>query len=96
MVLPLTCLLGINGFDQQVADLEKLEERGWINYKVFPMAANLQIVFYRKNFKDDDVLIKILLNENEATLPIESNCAPYYHWKDFRKYCLEKLATYKE
>lgn len=96
MVLPLTCLLGINGFDQQVADLEKLEERGWINYKVFPMAANMQIVFYRKNFDDDDVLIKVLLNENEATLPITTDCAPYYHWKEFRKYCLEKLATYKE
>ncbi len=96
MVLPLTCLLGINGFDQQVTDLEKLEERGWVNYKVFPMAANLQIVFYRKNPKDNDVLIKVLLNENEATLPIKTDCAPYYHWKDFRDFCLEKLATYKE
>ena len=96
MVLPLTCLLGLNGFDQQVTDLEELEERGWVNYKVFPMAANLQIIFYRKNIKDDDVLIKILLNENEATLPIVSDCAPYYHWKDFRVFCLDKLATYKE
>ena len=96
MVLPLTCLLGINGFDQQVTDLEKLEERGWVNYKVFPMAANLQIVLYRKNPKDNDVLIKVLLNENEATLPIKTDCAPYYHWKDFRDFCLEKLATYKE
>ena len=96
MVLPLTCLLGINGFDQQVTDLEKLEERGWVNYKVFPMAANLQLIFYRKNINDDDVLIKLLLNENEATLPIKTDCAPYYHWKDFRDFCIEKLATYKE
>ena len=96
MVLPLTCLLGIDDFDQQVYDLEKLEERGWINYKVFPMAANLQIVFYRKDIKDDDVLIKLLLNEDESTLPIETDCAPYYHWKDFRKFCLDKLATFKE
>ena len=96
MVLPLTCLLGINGFDQQVSDLETLAERGWVNYKVFPMAANLQIVFYRKNINDDDVLIKLLINENEATLPIKTDCAPYYHWKDVRNYCLEKLATYKE
>ena len=96
MVLPLTCLLGINGFDQQVSDLETLADRGWVNYKVFPMAANLQIVFYRKNINDDDVLIKLLINENEATLPIKTDCAPYYHWKDVRNYCLEKLATYKE
>ena len=96
MVLPLTCLLGLNGFDQQVPDLEDLESRGWINYKVFPMAANLQIVFYRRTPKDDDVLVKILLNEHEASLPLLTDCAPYYHWRDFREYCLQKLATYKE
>lgn len=96
MILPLTCLLGLNGFDQQVYDLEDLESRGWINYKVFPMAANLQIVFYRKNPKDDDILIKILLNEDEVALPLLTDCAPYYHWKDFREFCLEKLASYKE
>ena len=96
IVLPLACLLGLNGFNQQVADLEELEERGWINYKVFPMAANLQFIFYRKNPKDDDVLVKVLLNENETTLPIASDCAPYYHWKDFRDFYLKKIADYKE
>ena len=96
IVLPLTCLLGLNGFDQQVADLEELESRGWINYKVFPMAANIQFIFYRKNPQDDDVLVKVLLNENEATLPITSDCAPYYHWKDFKEFYLKKLADYKE
>ena len=96
IVLPLACLLGLNGFDQQVTDLEALEERGWINYKVFPMAANLQFIFYRKNPKDDDVLVKVLLNENETTLPIASDCAPYYRWKDFRDFYLKKIADYKE
>ena len=96
MVLPLTCLLGLNGFDQQVENLDELESRGWINYKVFPMAANLQFIFYRKNPKDDDVLVKVLLNENETTLPIPSDCAPYYHWKDFRDFYLKKLSEYKE
>ena len=96
IVLPLTCLLGLNGFDQQVTDLEELESRGWINYKVFPMAANIQFIFYRKTPQDDDVLIKVLLNENETTLPIASDCAPYYHWKDFKDFYLKKLADYKE
>ena len=96
IVLPLACLLGLNGFNQEVTDLETLEGRGWINYKVFPMAANVQFVFYRKNPSDDDVLVKVLLNENEATLPIPSDCAPYYHWRDFRDFYLNKLAEYKE
>lgn len=96
IVLPLVCLLGIDGFDQQVTDLEQLTAKGWINYKVFPMAANIQFVFYRKNPQDHDVLFKVLLNENEATLPLTTDCVPYYHWQDFKDYCLQKLNTYQE
>ena len=96
IVLPLTCLLGLNGFDRQFFDLEELDVSGWQNFDVFPMAANIQFVFYRKNPKDKDVLLKILLNENEATLPIPTDCAPYYHWSDFRDFYLKKLDAYKE
>jgi hypothetical protein len=59
------------------------------------MGSNLQIIFYRSSPKDHDVLIKVLLNETEATLPLPTDCAPYYHWQDFRKYCLDKLNSYK-
>lgn len=96
MVLPLTCLLGINGYDRQTASLDSLESNGWINYKVFPMAANIQLVFYRRSPKDADVLVKVLLNENEAMLPLPADKAPYYRWSDFKKYYLDKLAAYKE
>ena len=96
IVLPLTCLLGLNGFDRQFFDLEELDVNGWLNFDVFPMAANIQFVFYRKNPKDKDVLMKILLNENEATLPIPTDCAPYYHWNDFRDFYLKKLDAYQE
>lgn len=95
MVLPLTCLLGINGYDSQISSLDSLESKGWINYKVFPMGANIQLVFYRRNRNDNDVLVKVLLNENEATLPVKTDCAPYYRWSDFKKYYLDKLDTYK-
>ena len=96
IVLPLTCLLGLNGYDRQIQDLEDLDVNGWINFDVFPMAANIQFVFYRKDHDDKDVLLKILLNENEATLPISTDCAPYYHWKDFREYYMDKLNSYQE
>lgn len=96
VVLPLVCLLGINGFDQQVEDLEQLVDKGWVNYKVYPMACNVQFIFYRKNTRDKDVLFKVLLNENEATLPLQTDCAPYYHWSDFKDYYLKKLDTYRE
>ena len=96
IVLPLTCLLGLNGYDRQIMDLEALDTEGWINFDVFPMAANIQFVFYRKDAKDEDVLLKILLNENEATLPIPTDSAPYYHWKDFREFYINKLNSYQE
>lgn len=94
MVLPLTCLLELNNFGLKTDNLEKLESKGWLNYKVFPMAANIQFIFYRKDFSDKDVLVKVLLNENETTLPVETDCAPYYHWRDVRQYYLEKLDAY--
>lgn len=60
------------------------------------MVSNLQFIFYRSNPKDKDVLVKVLLNEVEIALPISTDCAPYYHWSDFRQYCLNKLAAYKQ
>ena len=96
VLLPLVCLIGVNGFDFSTDNLNELEGHGWWCSSVFPMASNLQFIFYRSNPKDKDVLVKVLLNEVEATLPISTDCAPYYHWSDFRQYCLNKLAAYKQ
>lgn len=96
VLLPLTCLLGINGYDKHVDDWEDIEHQGWLSSNVFPMASNLQLVFYRTDVNDQDVLFKVLLNEQEAQLPITTDCAPYYHWKDFRKFYLDKLDRYDE
>ena len=91
VLLPLVCLIGINGYDLETDNLDELEAKGWWCSSVFPMGANLQFIFYRSSPRDKDVLLKVLLNEQEATLPISTDCAPYYHWSDFRQYCLQKL-----
>ena len=96
VLLPLTCLIGINGFDLETDNLDELETRGWWASKVFPMGSNLQFIFYRKDIHDEDVLFKVLLNEREATLPIPTDVAPYYHWKDFREHYLKKVEAYEE
>ena len=95
VILPLVCLLDLNGFGQSTADLDRLESNGWINYRVFPMGSNLQFIFYRKSPTDRDPLFKVLLNENEATLPLPTSQSPYYRWSDFRKYYLNKLDAYE-
>ena len=96
VVLPLTCLLGIHGFDYQTPHLDQLESSGWWACLVFPMASNIQIVFYRESAKDKDVLVKVLLNERETRLPLPGKRAPYYRWKDFREYYLKKLDDYEQ
>ena len=95
MVLPLTCLMELNDFGLQESNLEKLEGKGWLNYKIFPMGANIQLIFYRHDYSDKDVLVKVLLNENEARLPIKSNIEPYYKWLEVRKYYLSKINAYE-
>ena len=93
VLLPLVCLIGINGFDLATDNLDELEAKGWWCSSVFPMGANLQFIFYRSSPKDADVLLKVLLNEQEATLPVATDCAPYYHWNDVRSYCMKKLES---
>ena len=96
VLLPLVCLIGINGYDLQTTDLDELEEKGWWCSSVFPMGSNVQFIFYRRDPSDKDVLFKVLLNEQEAKLPIHTDCAPYYKWADFRRYCLKKLDRYEK
>ena len=97
MVMPLTCLLGLNGYDRQIEDLNRVNAEGWHNFDIFPMGANIQLIFYRNTKKGGPVLVKILLNEDETTLPMaDQSRAPYYIWEDVRHYYLNKLNSYKE
>ena len=96
VILPLVCLIGVNGFDLETDNLDELEEKGWWCSSVFPMGCNLQFIFYRSHPKDPDVLFKVLLNEEEATLPLQPVSGPYYRWADFRHYCLDKLSKYQK
>ena len=96
VLLPLVCLMGLNGYDLKTTDLDEIERRGWWCSSVFPMGGNLQFIFYRRNPKDKDVLFKVLLNEQEAKLPILAVSGPYYRWSDFRRYCLNKIDRYEK
>ncbi len=97
-VMPLVCLLDLNHYGEPVDNLEDLDDRGWNNYQIYPMGCNVQFVFYKPKKQAPNagnVLVKVLLNEDEATLPVSTNQAPYYHWKDVRSYYLKKLDDYQ-
>jgi hypothetical protein len=90
-VMPLACLLELNQCGISIENPDSLD-RYWRNYNIFPMACNIQLVFYRpKKGKTGDVLVKALLNERECTLPVKPQQGPYYKWSDLRKYYLDKL-----
>lgn len=93
IIMPLTCLMEINNYGEEINDLEELAVKGWHDYKVIPMGANIQIVFYRPldNQNPEEILVKVLLNEEEVSLPVNTDLAPYYKWKDLKDYYLRKL-----
>lgn len=94
-VMPLACLLELGNCGVVVNDLNKLDEQ-WRNYRIFPMASNIQIIFYRpKKGKTGDILVKAMLNEREVSLPIQTDQYPYYKWADLRKYYMDKIAKYE-
>lgn len=92
-LLPLACLMELDDCGYQTTDLGAVDDM-WRNYKIFPMASNIQLIFYRKK-GSDDILVKALLNEKEARLPVKSKLAPYYHWEDVKAYYRDKLDTFK-
>ena len=84
-VLPLAFVLGLKEAVGATADLQNLYKRTSID-KIIPMAANIQMVFYRKQ-GSNDILVKFFLNENETTVPaLKSKTAPYYPWSEVRQH----------
>ena len=87
--LPLACLMELDNVNYSCDDLDTLHEH-WQDYNIFPKGCNIQIVLYRRP-GSDDVLAKVLLNEHEATLPVDHDMAPYCHWSHLRDFFLSKI-----
>ena len=83
-LLPLAYLMGIREAMGGRTDFKNLHKSISVD-KLIPMAANLQLVFYRKE-GSDDILVKFLLNENETSIPVKTDVAPYYHWQDVKRH----------
>jgi len=95
-VMPLACLLELDNCGMAVENLDELDTY-WRNYRIFPMACNIQLVFYRpKKGKEGDILVKALLNEREAYMPTSTDQWPYYKWQDLREYYLKKIAAFEQ
>ena len=95
-VLPLACLMELDSVNYSCENLDELHEH-WQDYNTIPKACNIQMVFYRPTGTTgnpaSDILVKVLLNEHEALLPVKPVQGPYYRWTDLRQYYDRKLAT---
>ena len=98
VVLPFAFALGFQEAISATDDMENLHKDFTI-FRLIPMGENIKWVFYRKG-KSKDILVKFLMNENETSIPVKTDCYPYYHWKDVEKYYRQMIKdaniTYKE
>lgn len=83
-VTPLLSVIGYEGCVPQWSEDVEKATTSFNHGKMVPMAANLQIVLYRN--KQGEVLVRSLINERDAYLPIECKTAPFYPWSDFCKH----------
>lgn len=63
----------------------------WQDFRISPMAANFQMVFYRNS--DGDVLVKVLHNEQEKLLDVPGETGPYYTWTGLRDYLMARRSV---
>lgn len=82
-IIPLTALLRLDNCYTDETDPARLASV-WTDFKISPMASNLQIVFFRN--KSGDILAKIMLNEREIALPVDTDTFPFYPWSALRDY----------
>ena len=88
-ISPLYALMDINGTFRQEPDIEKVYTV-WSDFKISPMGANLQLIFFR-NDKTGDIIVKVLHCEREVEIPVQTDIPTFYHWEDFKAYYREKL-----
>lgn len=82
-LVPLSTALQLDGCRAKVTDPSQVAA-AWANFRISPMAGNIQMVFYAN--RKGRVLVKFMLNENEVGIPAVTDKYPYYSWKDVKDY----------
>lgn len=80
--LYLISALGADGFGIVPSSADGISAT-WANFRS-PMAATFYLLFCRN--KAGDVLFKLVLNGEEAVLPLTPVSAPWYSWNEMKSY----------
>lgn len=89
-IIPLLGLLRVDSCYTDVYEPGKVAG-AWNDFRVSPMGANLQIVLFRSDKPGAPVLAKVLHNEKETRVPVETDIWPFYKWEDLRAYMVSLL-----
>ena len=90
-------LLCLNQSGYSTDNLEEVAEH-WTAYNNAHMGGNVQWIFFRN--KKGEVIVRFLLNEEEATLPDEvpfyNDMKPFYRWEDVKQFYQAKIDFWQE
>jgi len=91
-LIRLLALMGVEGCDRMESQPERYCT-AWQDFRVSPMAANLQIVLFRNGA--GRVLALVRHNEQNAKLPLPyaKDGAPFYEWTAMRDYLNNRLTS---
>lgn len=88
IVMSLLALLDIDGYNKAVGDCAEIKD-AFRSYD-FPMALNLQFVFYEN--KAGDLLVRVMYNERDIALPIADCGTPYYYrWSEAKDFFTRRM-----
>jgi hypothetical protein len=86
-LMPLISHMGIDGMHEKLS-FDEVNGK-WNSSDFICMGSNIQFIFYRN--KTGDVIVRILYNEKETTIPgLKSLYGPYYSWPELRSHLLNQ------
>lgn len=93
-IIPLVALLQLDDCFTYVSHPDNLASH-YADYSISPMASNLQMIFY-KSPDNPEILVRMMLNEREITIPAIKTVAPgspYYTWTELSAWLRKVLDT---
>lgn len=82
-LMPLLALLQVENFGIAVSDPYEVY-KVWTDFKVSPMGANLQLLFFKN--KHNDIIVRFRHNERDVHIPVKTDNFPFYSWSHVKEY----------
>ena len=91
-IMPLMTFMDINGSGRSTSSLDEAAEI-LPTYEI-PMGCSIQFIFYRND--EGHILVQILLNEKEASIPLKPVMEGYYDWEEFKGHYIPLIKASKD